>query len=178
MTEKRYCLGRFPGSRSNGHARAGKAFLTWTFADGNFSASAHVWDARGNDHFMGGQCLEEVCRAFPNDAQAQSILDVWKKYHLNDMRAGCEHQRAEGWNVRPIDPSKPTNAYGKHFPGQRQDSWNMLAWVTRDEHPEGLLSHPCPTCGYKYGSAWLKEELPPEIVATIESWIEREASEV
>jgi hypothetical protein len=23
---------------------------------------------------------------------------------------------------------------------------------------------PCPICGYKYGSAWLKEEVPAEVI--------------
>lgn len=90
--------------------------------------------------------------------------EVWSRWHLNDMRAGCEHQRAKKWNEIPIDKSKPTNSYGKHFPGQKYSSWNMVAWVTREEHPMGLLSFPCPKCGYKYGSAWLYEELPQEVV--------------
>ncbi len=109
-----------------------------------------------------GQIRDSLADWFPE----YSALLPW---HLNDMKPGCEHQEALGWGKRPIDPAKPTSAYGKHFPGQRQDSWNMLAWVTRNEHPEGLLSHPCPTCGYKYGSAWLKRELPSEIVALAES---------
>src|SRR5215472_8685565 len=67
------------------------------------------------------------------------LLAVWERWHLNDMHAGCEHQRTEGWEKRPIDPNKPTYAYGKHFVGQRSDSWNMLTWVTRSEHPDGLL---------------------------------------
>jgi hypothetical protein len=25
------------------------------------------------------------------------FLDLWKRWHLNDMRAECEHQRAHGW---------------------------------------------------------------------------------
>lgn len=90
------------------------------------------------------------------------LVEVWKRWHLNDMRPGCEHQR--GWEERPIDPSKPLGIYGRHFKGQRQDSWNMLTWVRRDEHPEGLLSFPCPTCGYKYGTRWLREEVPQEVL--------------
>lgn len=32
------------------------------------------------------------------DAEAWlSLLDVWKRWHLNDMRAECEHQRELGW---------------------------------------------------------------------------------
>ncbi len=92
------------------------------------------------------------------------LLEVWKRWHLNDMRAGCEHQRAEGWADRPIDPNKPMDTYGKHFDGQKQDSWNMLVWVRRDEHPEGLLCEPCPTCGYRYGTAWKHEVIPTDIL--------------
>jgi len=98
------------------------------------------------------------------------LLDIWKKWHLNDMRPGCEHQMAEGWDKRPIDPTKPTSTYGKHFPGQKYDSWNMLAWVRADEHPDGLLSKPCPTCGYKYGSAWRRVEVPAEVIAKLQSY--------
>ncbi len=25
------------------------------------------------------------------------LLDLWQVYHLNDMKAGCKHQRALGW---------------------------------------------------------------------------------
>jgi hypothetical protein len=32
--------------------------------------------------------------------------------------------------------------------------------MTTTEHPEGLLSKPCPTCGYKYGSEWKREDIP------------------
>jgi hypothetical protein len=37
-------------------------------------------------------------------------------------------------------------------------------WVREEEHPDGLLCKKCPVCGYAYGSAWLKEELPQEVV--------------
>lgn len=26
------------------------------------------------------------------------LLDTWKRWHLNDMRMGCSHQRAMDWN--------------------------------------------------------------------------------
>jgi len=104
------------------------------------------------------------------DAQLTEFMAIWDRWHLNHMRAGCEHQRAEGWGDRPIDPSKPTRSYGKHFEGQRHDSWNLLGWVRRDEHPEGLLGFPCPTCGYEYGTSWLREELPDEVIERLASF--------
>lgn len=110
-----------------------------------------------------GQITDTLKTWFPEVAP-------YLQWHLNDMRAGCEHQETAGWQDRPIDPSKPTNAYGVHFPGQHSASWNMLAWVRPDEHPAGLLGAPCPTCGYKYGSAWTKRELPADVIAWVESF--------
>jgi hypothetical protein len=46
----------------------------------------------------------------------------------------------------------------------------MLGWLREDEHPDGILSKACPTCGYKYGSAWLVEPLPAEIEAEVKTW--------
>lgn len=42
-------------------------------------------------------------------------------------------------------------------------------WVYPREHPRGLLGRPCEVCGYRYGSAWLKEEVPAEVLAFLES---------
>lgn len=94
----------------------------------------------------------------------RQFAETWERWHLNDMRPGCEHQRAEGWAQRPIDPTKPTGTYGFFFQGQQSASWNMLTWIPRREHPEGLLAEPCPTCGYKYGTAWLYEPVPTEVL--------------
>jgi len=125
----------------------------------------------------GGQNRDDLAAVLvPADGWTMEAIaglrNVWERWHLNGMRAGCAHQRAAGWADRPIDPAKPTNAYGFHFHGQRSASWNMLAWVTRKEHPKGLLSEPCPECGYRYGSAWLHEELPPEVLAAVSAFIE------
>jgi len=100
----------------------------------------------------GGQNRDDLAAVLvPADGWTMEAIaglrNVWERWHLNGMRAGCAHQRAAGWADRPIDPAKPTNAYGFHFHGQRSASWNMLAWVTRKEHPKGLLSEPCPECG-------------------------------
>lgn len=65
---------------------------------------------------------------------AARLSEVWNRWHLNDIRAGCEHQRA-------------------------------LGWKSYDDHP----SEPCPECGYKYGSAWLREEVPADVLAWLQS---------
>lgn len=44
-------------------------------------------------------------------------------------------------------------------------STQFLGWLREDEHPDGILCRACPVCGYKYGTSWLKEEVPPEVIA-------------
>lgn len=38
------------------------------------------------------------------------------------------------------------------------------------------LGAPCPTCGYKYGTQWLKRELPPEIIELAEHCLDDESA--
>lgn len=137
------------------------------------SISAYAERPGAPDIDQGGQMIDAVendlhDRIISTEDLAE-LVSIWRRWHLNDMRAGCEHQREEGWDERPIDPTKPTNTYGRHFEGQQQDSWNLLGWVRPDEHPDGLLTKPCPVCGYKYGSAWLTEDLPE----SVREWFER-----
>lgn len=44
-------------------------------------------------------------------------------------------------------------------------STKQLGWLREDEHPDGILGRACPVCGYKYGTSWIKEEVPPEVIA-------------
>ena len=115
------------------------------------------------------ESLQEIAEYAPkwNAESVERLREIWDTWHLNHMRAGCEHQRADGWHTRPINPNNPTNTHGKHFEGQRQDSWNLLTWVRSDEHPNGLLMKACNVCGYKYGSAWLTEEVPESVLEDV-----------
>ena len=42
-------------------------------------------------------------------------------------------------------------------------------WLRYDECEKGLLCKPCPVCGYKYGTNWLKEDLPDDVIAFLQS---------
>lgn len=83
---------------------------------------------------------------------AARLYSIWGRWHLNDMRMGCEHQRVLGWECGTVnDPgSKHHNSYRCH--------------VLETEHPQGTLCKPCPECGYEHGSAWLFEPLPAAVV--------------
>lgn len=65
-----------------------------------FSASAIIY--RHNSFVCGGQCLDEpkVLKAVMHGKLCEKdkaiyleIIRLWKNYHLNDMNAGCEHQK-------------------------------------------------------------------------------------
>lgn len=89
------------------------------------------------------------------------FLDVWKRWHLNDMRPRCEHQK--DWGKKKLTVSRSSM-----FDDCKTEV-KLSGWVYPKEHPEGELTKPCPVCGYEYGSAWLKEEVPVEVIAFLQS---------
>jgi hypothetical protein len=65
----------------------------------------------GDAHGSSGQCdetLEELVNGpqeniseFLRDGKADRLLNIWRKYHLNDMNADCEHMvRDHGWDLK------------------------------------------------------------------------------
>lgn len=254
--------------------------------DGEF----HGLDIEGNEDADGnyrtvescGQIREELAEWFPE-------VVPWFKWHLNDMKASCEHQEALGWNgtedialarknCTPIQlevldrelaiaVEKRRIAYINAclFVAQRsdldredknkighklhlllkdvfvqlnteqveilramaprthagiQEPWTIATFIAAYEDPKGILMRmpssgtggyvregvlvpimkhlimtgeqeysdrkfeskifekgleaPCPECGYRYGTAWLKRELPAEVVDWFESLDELE----
>jgi hypothetical protein len=77
------------------------------------------------------------------------LLDIWKRWHLNDLKAECEHQRIL---IPGIEKKK-----GKEFfyASNLDNIWKI---------PE---MNKCPLCGYQYGSAWKKVKLPERVIKFI-----------
>lgn len=50
-----------------------------------------------------GQCYDELLELFPEDKEILRIVEIWRKYHLNDMHPECEHQRKLGWNDSALE---------------------------------------------------------------------------
>ena len=61
-----------------------------------FTASAMVWNRLHTDCIMGGQCLDKLFDRYyqqlENKELFKQIYYLWKRNHLNDMNAWCEHQ--------------------------------------------------------------------------------------
>jgi len=64
------------GPRTNGDCSGSCGQIDDEIAPENITEYAPGWDA----------------------VRLMEFIDIWKKWHLNDMRAGCEHQRSL-WNV-------------------------------------------------------------------------------
>lgn len=78
---------------------------------------------------------ENITYNAPWNAQMEhKFLAIWKRWHLNDMNSACEHQRELGWE------------YKEHH------------------DPKTFKGENCPVCGYSIGSAWLKEEVPEDVL--------------
>ena len=208
----------------------GNVFCEITFTDGKLSISGVIGPKANGDARGGcGQINMSFRESYPEDKRTytegwdadlfQKFLSTWDQWHLNDMRAGCQHQRKD-WNTgAPVVVTRYT--WGPSFHAARKavedatatpeeyaayqtvkarvyavtmgfdcpkyetpEVGELLAagmvrtekvgvktagWVSHREHPDGLLSKPCPVCRYKYGSAWLKEDVPEDVITFLES---------
>lgn len=155
---------------------------------------------------------------------ARKFIQVWDRWHLNDMRAGCEHQQAidtskkvtvtrYGWGnlyhdlrrqvaggtdaeagaqlgakiaqinkvFKAIDlagytstgqhvwPDEAKILFAEGFIELDKTEEKAVGWTTEREHPEGMLSRPCPTCGWKYGNGWRLEPVPADVIEFLNS---------
>ena len=156
--EHKYYLGKCD---DNGNGRKNcEAYITWEFKDGKFSMCAETWLPSKRDTIRGGQCVDDVAALFPDDKKAQRMAEIWKRWHLNDRTAGSPAQ--EQWlREHPIDPKEIV--YPKsHY----EEACKRLAAVGLNPDP-GFTYKGLP---YRYGHAWLREEIPADIKAEIESW--------
>jgi len=171
--EKVIRIGTVPvgGSRAS-------VFCKIKYKEGKLSISGVVGpNSSGNCRGSCGQINMEFCRQGEIDPHKYtardfhfapgwdsnkyySFFDIWDKWHLNDMRAGCSHQRASKWEWERINPKELPDSHAN-----RDERGIIATWVTPKEHPKGLLTKKCPVCGYRYGTAWLKEEVPVEALA-------------
>lgn len=111
-----------------------------------FSASADVWNNLHTDTIMGGQCLDELVKypSIGNNKIFNEILDLWHKYHLNDLTPGTPEQMsclAEHKNE--IDET--LGFYTKELKLLEKYGLDVVEYKGKP---------------YKYGTAWLTTEIP------------------
>lgn len=122
-----------------------------------------------------GQIIDDVRRVVNfrgtgwTAADRDSLVEIWDQWHLNDMRAGCAHQRAEGWGEAQLaDGRYAVHVYYAGYAEERERAGNLAYHRVDEEHPDGVLMKPCPTCGYRFGSEWLSEDVPADVRAELD----------
>lgn len=131
------------------------AYLTLEIRDRNgspeVSICGEVWNNRKTDIFMGGQCVDTIAQAFGNPPKLARIVELWRRWHLNGMRAGSAVQETY-LRENPMDPA--TYRYPKSH------------YVVASEYLAAAGLNPDAN-GYKYGSAWVREEVPADVLAEL-----------
>lgn len=127
--------------------------------EGKLSICGSIWNNIHSDIYSGGQNIEEIASLFPHNKRVQRIKQVWERYHLNDLAAGSPKQ--EDW-LR----SHPLAGI----------DWEVSYYERACESLKEAGLNPDPNYihngkPYEYGTAWLKEELPADIIKEVESWI-------
>ena len=108
--------------------------------------SAYTFSASGeisNDSF--GQNLDEIYRLNSDNYFFRRIYKYWKKYHLNDLRAGTQQQTKILKNCKSTDYDDRCKFLKEHD-----------MYVDR---------------GYTYGSKWLTQIIPDNVVSEIKKLI-------
>lgn len=112
-----------------------------------FSMSAGVWNSKRTDYICCGQMCDELPELYPNNKLVKRLVEIWAKYHLNDLNAGTERQEQALYNA------------GK----DKADYAEQCEYLkTIRLYYDGE---------YKYGSAWLFRPIPEQIIEEIEQII-------
>lgn len=106
-----------------------------------FAVCGCIWNRLHTDIIYGGQCLDKI-KNYVRNPVFNEIYDLWKKYHLNDLRAGTKEQEKaiEKWKNKG-------NKYNY------KEACNYLKRV-------GLYEVNHNGSPYKYGHGWIYEPIP------------------
>lgn len=137
------------------YGRPVSVFCNIEMEDGNLSITG-VEGPKSNGDAIGscGQIVMsmdiDVITPAPawDKAMLSQFVNVWKCWHLNDMNAGTPEQKAE--LAKHKFPGYPLS----HF------EWARGVLTAADLQPHN---------GYSYGSKWLRQEVPAEVVAFLQA---------
>ena len=118
--------------------------LNWTSGYA-LSMSGGIWNASHRDWVTGGQMLDKLKPYFRNNSDVIELINIWEKYHLNDMKAGSKKQ---------------TEAVQKWLDeGNKYDYSHAVEYLKSIDLYEDR--------GYKYGHSWLFEPIPESVVKKV-----------
>lgn len=114
------------------------------------SISGHVTAKHCREPYAVGQVADDLRHVTAPAAgltaeDIAKLADIWDAWHLNGMRAGCAHM--------------PAYVYPQsHEPDSAE------RWANRPT---------CPETGYRWGSLWLADPLPADVVTSLSDIVAR-----
>ena len=115
--------------------------------DNVLSICGNVWNNLKTDIVSGGQNLDTLKPYFKHDSLFNKLCLLWKNYHLNDMQACTPLQMAHLETVH----HKCTDS-------------NWYDWACLELEKVELLTTTYKNKPYKFGSQWIKKEIPQDIL--------------
>lgn len=129
----------------------GSVYVDVLWRDGRLSITGVIGpDARGDARGSCGQIVDhlrdDIKFAEGWDRETvDRLADIWERWHLNHCTAGTQRQEEHLRTLKGQFPGYPMSHY---------------EWAKEELAKVGLQ----PDDGYSYGSAWLHEEVPAEII--------------
>lgn len=124
--------------------------------------SGDIWNSQHTDIVCGGQCLDTIAQFKHQLTDRETfdiIYDLWKQYHLNGAHAGTPEQEKaiEEWKAAGNRYDYTAVCEMLKSIGLYEVNYTGLS-VGRRYNNEP----------YKYGHAWLIQELPGDVLLKIE----------
>ena len=151
-----------------GRSRLSRGFAEIKYQDGRLSICGVVGPmSNGNCMGSAGQCVDSFRDALAHGKTCEGwsvgmlvkFCNIWDRWHLNDMRPYCAHMKKLGWDKEASETIEVAGRFSWEKPKMER-----RGWVRFDKDERGILCKPCPVCGYEYGTKWLFEEVPEEIL--------------
>ena len=135
-----------------------RVFVTIKYKDGKLSITGVEAPLRNGNTYGGGSCgqitLDPARAAFGwTPAEVERLQAIWDQWHLNHMKAGSPAQMA--W----------IKAHRSEFPGYPVSFYD---WASEGLTAAGLNPDPAHN-GYRYGSSWLREEVPADVLQWLQA---------
>lgn len=132
-----------------------------SYEDGKLSFMGNIYNRSNTDITAGGQIREEIAKRFARNPYMQELSAFWKTYHLNDAHPGTEAQ--EEMLERYKKEKRTTSPDGAALPDRNA---NHYEWAKKVLEGENMLIDG----GHTYGKAWLKRDVPKEVLERIQSF--------
>lgn len=134
-------------------------FAEISFKDGCLSIHGVIGPTKGgNSYGACGQIQDELDRLVPgkdwNAEDVSKFQKIWKRWHLNELNGGSPKQEAF---LRELDAKNEGIGY--------QQACEALKEAGIYEDADFIYKGK----PYRYGSAWLKEEVPVEVLEWLQN---------